>query len=167
MVWLYRSPIPVGRRGVISSFKWFLPPSLRVEGGGGSAPCVRKTVLTLQTLIISRESLWMHKRFVVEENIISGLYARTSGLGPHTSSFCPMQPPGACYVERSNVKTADFSPEVAFIRRSGAGIADFRHVSADNANACRLGAAIASFSRRGVVVINRIHHKATGVKQVL
>ncbi len=25
MVWQYRSPIPSGRRGVISSFKWFLP----------------------------------------------------------------------------------------------------------------------------------------------
>ncbi len=25
MVWLYRSPIPVGRRGIISSFKFFLP----------------------------------------------------------------------------------------------------------------------------------------------
>jgi hypothetical protein len=35
MVWLYRSPIPVGRRGVISSFKDFYLPWLRVEGGGG------------------------------------------------------------------------------------------------------------------------------------
>ncbi len=33
MVWLNRSPIPVGRRGVISSFKWFLPAFPR-EGGG-------------------------------------------------------------------------------------------------------------------------------------
>ncbi len=40
MVWLKRSPIPVGRRWVISSFKWFFYlSSLHVEeGGGGSAP---------------------------------------------------------------------------------------------------------------------------------
>jgi hypothetical protein len=123
---------------------------------------VRKTVLTLQALIISRLSLRRHIRFVVEENIISGLYAGTSSLGPHTSSFCPMQPPGACYVDGSNVKTADFSREVAFIRRSGAGIADFRHVSADNANICRLCAVI---GRRDVVDINRFRHKAAGIKK--
>ncbi len=35
MVWLNRSPIPVGRRGVISLFKWFLPAFPRVEEGGG------------------------------------------------------------------------------------------------------------------------------------
>ncbi len=35
MVWLYRSPIPVRRRGVISSFKWFLPAfATRRERGG-------------------------------------------------------------------------------------------------------------------------------------
>ncbi len=35
MVWLYRSIIPVGRRGVISSFKNdFYLPSLHVEGVG-------------------------------------------------------------------------------------------------------------------------------------
>jgi hypothetical protein len=39
MVWLYRSPIPVGRRGVISSFKLFLTAFPRVERGEGSAPC--------------------------------------------------------------------------------------------------------------------------------
>ncbi len=39
MVWLNRSPIPVGRRGVISSFKWFPPAFPRVEEGvRGSAP---------------------------------------------------------------------------------------------------------------------------------
>jgi hypothetical protein len=43
MVWLHHSPIPVGRRGVISSFKWFLPAFPRVEEGGwGSAPCEAK-----------------------------------------------------------------------------------------------------------------------------
>ncbi len=102
---------------------------------------------------------------MVEENIISGLYARTSGLGPHTSGFCPMLSPSACYVDGSNVKAADFSREVAFVRRSGAGIADFRHVSADNANVCRLGAAIASFGRMGVVDISRFRHKAARVKK--
>ncbi len=103
---------------------------------------------------------------MVEEGIISGLYARTSGLGPHASGFCPMLPPGACYVDGSNVKTADFSREVAFIRHNSAGIADFRHVSADNDNVCRWSAAIASFGRsRDVVDINRFRHKAEGVKK--
>ncbi len=35
MVWLHRSPIPVGRRGVISSFKWFLPAIATRRGRGG------------------------------------------------------------------------------------------------------------------------------------
>ncbi len=35
VAWLYCSPIPVGRRGVISLFKWFLPAFPRVEEGGG------------------------------------------------------------------------------------------------------------------------------------
>jgi hypothetical protein len=40
MVWLYRSPIPVGRRGLISRSTDFYLPSLQVEEGGrGSAPC--------------------------------------------------------------------------------------------------------------------------------
>ncbi len=43
MAWLHRSPIPVGRRGVISSFKWFLPPVASRwwrwwRGGGGRHP---------------------------------------------------------------------------------------------------------------------------------
>ncbi len=42
MVCLYRSPIPVGMRGVISSFKLFLPAFPRVEEGegGGRHPVV-------------------------------------------------------------------------------------------------------------------------------
>ncbi len=35
MVWLNLSPIPVGRRGVISSFKWFLSVYATCRGGGG------------------------------------------------------------------------------------------------------------------------------------
>ncbi len=40
MVWIHRSPIQVGRRGVISSFKtWFLPAFATRRGRGrGSAP---------------------------------------------------------------------------------------------------------------------------------
>ncbi len=40
VVWLYRSPIPVGRRGVISSFKWFLPvfATRRGREGEGQHP---------------------------------------------------------------------------------------------------------------------------------
>jgi hypothetical protein len=34
MVWLYCSPIPVGRRGAISSFKWFLPAFATSRGRG-------------------------------------------------------------------------------------------------------------------------------------
>ncbi len=40
MVWLYRSPTPVVRRGVISSFRWFLPAFAALkERGRGSASC--------------------------------------------------------------------------------------------------------------------------------
>jgi hypothetical protein len=40
MVWLYRTPILVGRRRVISSFKLFLPVFGTSRGGGReSAPC--------------------------------------------------------------------------------------------------------------------------------
>jgi hypothetical protein len=35
----YLSPLPVGRRGVIFSFKLFLPAVDTCGGGGGSAPC--------------------------------------------------------------------------------------------------------------------------------
>ncbi len=38
MVWLYRSPIPVGRRGVFHSLKWFLPAFASLWGGGGQHP---------------------------------------------------------------------------------------------------------------------------------
>jgi hypothetical protein len=43
MVWLNLSPIPVGRRGVISSFKWFLPlfATRRGRGKGVGALCPR------------------------------------------------------------------------------------------------------------------------------
>ncbi len=34
MVWLYRSPIPVGRRGVFYFLKWFLPTVVAPRGGG-------------------------------------------------------------------------------------------------------------------------------------
>ncbi len=34
MVWLHPSPIPVGRRGVISLFKWFLHAVATCRGGG-------------------------------------------------------------------------------------------------------------------------------------
>ncbi len=42
MVWLYRSPIPVGRREVFSCSNYFYLPSRRIKGGGGgeSIPCV-------------------------------------------------------------------------------------------------------------------------------
>ncbi len=40
MVWIYGSPIPMERRGLISSFKLYLPSFPRLEEGGlGSAPC--------------------------------------------------------------------------------------------------------------------------------
>jgi hypothetical protein len=39
MVWQYRSSIPVRRRGVISSFKLFLPAIATCREWGGSAPC--------------------------------------------------------------------------------------------------------------------------------
>ncbi len=43
MVWLYHSPIPVGRRGIISSFKWFLPAfaTRRGRGRGVRSTCLQ------------------------------------------------------------------------------------------------------------------------------
>ncbi len=41
-VWLYRSPVPVGIRGVFIKFTWFLPALVTPKRGGGgreSAPC--------------------------------------------------------------------------------------------------------------------------------
>jgi hypothetical protein len=38
LVWLNLSPIPVGRRGVISSLKWFLPFFATRRGGGSRRP---------------------------------------------------------------------------------------------------------------------------------
>ncbi len=37
---LYRSPVPVGRRGVIYFFKWFLPAVAALRGGGGQHPVI-------------------------------------------------------------------------------------------------------------------------------
>jgi hypothetical protein len=39
MVWQYLSPITVGRRGVISSFKWVLPAVSTCRGGGVGILC--------------------------------------------------------------------------------------------------------------------------------
>ncbi len=52
MVWLHRSPIPVGRKGVISSFKLFLTAFPRVEErgmSGGRHPVERRPSVTGQT----------------------------------------------------------------------------------------------------------------------
>ncbi len=45
MVWLYRLPIPVGKRGVTFSFKWFLPALAARGGGGGRHPVARAPIL--------------------------------------------------------------------------------------------------------------------------
>jgi len=45
MVWLNLSPIPVGRRGVISSLKWFLPVFATHGGRGGIGTLWSKCVL--------------------------------------------------------------------------------------------------------------------------
>ncbi len=36
-IWLYRSHIPVGRRGVFYSVKWYLPAFAALRGGGGGS----------------------------------------------------------------------------------------------------------------------------------
>ncbi len=53
IVWLYRSPIPVRRRGVISSFKWFLPAfaTRRGRGEGVITLCVPSN--SIQALLLS------------------------------------------------------------------------------------------------------------------
>jgi hypothetical protein len=44
MVWLYRSPIQGGRRGVISSLNDFYLPSLRVEEGAGERSGLKRQI---------------------------------------------------------------------------------------------------------------------------
>jgi hypothetical protein len=46
IVWLYRSPIPVRRRGMLTRSNDFYLPSLRLAGGG-SAPCAMHTASLL------------------------------------------------------------------------------------------------------------------------
>ncbi len=43
MVWVHRSPVSVGKRGVISSFKLFLPVFATHRGRGGTQPPVVMT----------------------------------------------------------------------------------------------------------------------------
>ncbi len=49
MVWLYRLPIPVKRRRIISSFKWFLPAFVRRRGRGRRPVVVSHSVLEFLT----------------------------------------------------------------------------------------------------------------------
>ncbi len=52
MVWLHRSPIPVGRRGVISSFKLFLPVVATGRGRGrGVGTLWRKRIPLRQSIL--------------------------------------------------------------------------------------------------------------------
>ncbi len=63
MVWLLRWPIPVGRMGVIYSFKWLLPvvAALRRRGVGGQHPVGGylgyRSLLSFQTLMSSWKAL--------------------------------------------------------------------------------------------------------------
>jgi hypothetical protein len=58
MVWLYRSPIPVERRGVIPSFNIFLPAFVmrRGWGGGVGTLCLRAITATPVILLIKLEA---------------------------------------------------------------------------------------------------------------
>jgi hypothetical protein len=53
MVWLYHSPIPVRRRGVIYLFKLFLPAVTGLEGGrgGGGTPGQHPVFISLYILV--------------------------------------------------------------------------------------------------------------------
>jgi hypothetical protein len=61
IVWLYRSPISEGRKGVIISFKGFLS-AFAAFGGRGSAPCVANTQLCSLPLrtYFSRRTHWQN-----------------------------------------------------------------------------------------------------------
>ncbi len=79
MVWLNRSPIPgQGRRGIISSFKRFLPAFPRIEKGGGSAPCGGNP---LSEVVGSRRN-WLQTVLPLSSDL-----ARTY---PPTSTFQPV-----------------------------------------------------------------------------
>ncbi len=70
MVWLYRSPIPVGRRGVFYSFKWFLPAFVVLGGGGGQHSVDETAIEAGKKLIIDLDGLitklaaWLNTRNV-------------------------------------------------------------------------------------------------------
>jgi len=54
MVWLFRSPIPVGRRAVIPRLNYFYLPLLRVEeSGGGRHPVLTQLFLNVDFALLT------------------------------------------------------------------------------------------------------------------
>ncbi len=77
---LYRSPIPVRRRRVFYSFKWFYLPSLWIGGGGGSAPCGLISLPPPPTTLIPDfvSFLWVHHSVLFTE-WLGGVNGRWNG----------------------------------------------------------------------------------------
>jgi hypothetical protein len=66
MIWLYRPPIPVGRRGVFYSFKWFLYlPIAALIGRGGGVNILwskrRLRILVMCTVSSTLQNIWWLK----------------------------------------------------------------------------------------------------------
>ncbi len=81
MVWQNISPIPVGRRGVISSFKWFLPVFASRRGRGReSAPCVLKSAsFTLRGSTFLGTAPSIHKLSFPFPNSCAGILEQSMG----------------------------------------------------------------------------------------
>ncbi len=73
MVWLYRSPIPVGRRGIFSYlFKLFLPAFAVHTGRGGSQHPLRKILKSWKT--------YLEKRLLLLHVLLEFLVLEVQGL---------------------------------------------------------------------------------------
>jgi hypothetical protein len=84
MVWLYWLPIPVGRRGVFYSFKWFLPAFAALREGGGMS-----TLWVCHVIILSLDLL----------SLVLAVFPSSSGL--HNLCYrllpCHVKKPGTMY----------------------------------------------------------------------
>ncbi len=104
MVWLYRSPIPVRRRGVYFSFKCFLPAfaALRGRGGGGVSTSLQYSRYLLNfCLVPNATAMTMCPRLMCKYSYIPTLgrcvpwallpWPMCLDPGPHWGTCCDNQ----------------------------------------------------------------------------
>jgi len=99
MVWLYCSPISVGRRGIIFLFKWFQPAFSRVEEGGVGGRQAVSQILRWQNnvdLFYDRSTLFTAASHLTEKGSGSGSIPLTNGSGSNSVTVQIMPPPFSC-----------------------------------------------------------------------